>query len=352
MRHGKSSLLANYASEFHVLVPRSGSGGLKPSWEVFSNDAKSRPPTTVETEYAVWACSRVDDINLPSEQEFQERSNQSRKSTDKFSLLKDVEPDKFYNIIGEIIKIFDSGDSLTMYLSDYTSNKRFRNQEWGEGNDGKEGREGDEFGYTKPKPKNAKEWPGPYGQRTIQLTLWDEHAEYVREEIKVAEETWVLLKNVRMEFGKMSEFLEGKLRGDEGKTNVVIMKRADDQADRSLDESRWKEAEGWGEGRSREDVHRVKEGLVRKLEYMKKAEKERQKLLENASSQGEKRKHDGEEPVKKNSKQRREESRAEARKKIAVGETKLIKRLDLNENSMHPKLRSTLDSCLQSISSV
>ena len=85
---------------------------------------------------------------------------------------------------------------------------------------------------------------------------------------------------------------------------------------------------------------------MRKLEYMKKAEKERQKLLGKASSQGEKHKHDGEEPVKKNSKQRREESRAEARKKIAEGETKTIKRLDLNENSMTLRFRTLLGQLL------
>ena len=230
----------------------------------------------------------------------------------KFCLLKDVKPDTFHDILGEVIRVFDGSSSVTVYLSDYTANSLFYNYAWGGGTT--EARDGDEFGYIKSRTKTAKDWPGPYGKMTIQLTLFDGHADFIRDE-KVQANQWLLLRNVQIKFGRMGGCLEGMLRGDrdafEGKVYVQIMKHSDELEDNDV---RWKEA------------------VRRKHDWWKKFEKQKQDMLDEAAAVGDKRKR-GDEVVKKNSKQRRKEQRAAAENRAANAEAKVAKKLDLNENS-------------------
>lgn len=272
----------------------------------------------------LWAIDHVEEIALPSDHEYQERLIQANKSNkDKFSLLKHVNPNHFYDLLGEIIKLHDSLQCLTVYLTDYTANKNFF--EYSEGIDGNDsqGQEGDEYGYLKPKRRD--DWPGPHGKLTIQLTLFDEHAQFVRERVK--ENTWVLVKNVQIKYGKTGGVLEGYMRGDGGKMNVTIVKvpggAKDLQRSNEEEDLRCKET----------DDPRFKEAVQRKMDWKKKSEKKQ--LGKTVESVGAKRKHDGEGPPKSNSKKRREEKRAAALKKVAAEETKTKQRLNLNENSKY-----------------
>jgi protection of telomeres protein 1 len=275
--------------------------------------------------YVIWANSRVDEIDLPSENEYTERLLQSEKPTkDKFSLLKDVKPDRFYNILGEVINLYDSGP-LTVYLSDYTANTNFKLYEWGAGMENNDGREGDEYGYIQPKRRTAKDWPGPYGKMTIQLTLYDEHAHFVRG--KVEEHAWVLLKNVQIKYGRNGGVLEGYMRGDENKMNVKIIASPDGTTGTPEDFE--------NDVSTRDELEKYKEAVKRKSEWTKKFTKQQRDILDQEAGRATKRKSDGEEPLKKNSKQRREEKRAAALKKGAAVIAKEIQRLDLNENSMY-----------------
>ena len=144
--------------------------------------------------YVIWANNRVDEIGLPSDNEYTEKVLQAEKPTkDKFRLLKDVKPDTFANLLGQIIDVFESSSGpLTVYFSDYTANTNLRLYEWGAGVDNSEGRDGDPHNYLRPGQKKKKEWSGPYGKMTIQLNLYDEHAHFVRANVRP--NTWVLLK--------------------------------------------------------------------------------------------------------------------------------------------------------------
>lgn len=231
----------------------------------------------------------------------------------KFCLLKDVKPDSFYDILGEVVKVYEGSGSMTVYLSDYTANNLFYNYVWGNAG-AAEPRDGDEFGYIKSKSKTAKEWPGPYGKMSIQITLFDNHADLIRDE-KVHAKQWLLLKNVQIKFGRMGGCLEGVLRGDrgafEGKVQVRIIEQSGepDQID-----IRWKDA------------------VRRKHEWWKKFEKQKQDILDEAAGLGDKRKR-GVDVVTKNARQRRKELRAAAEAKVAEAEARVAKRLDLNDNS-------------------
>jgi protection of telomeres protein 1 len=282
--------------------------------------------------YVIWANNRVKEIDLPSDHEYAERTIQAEKpNKDKFSLLRDVKPDHFYNILGEVIKLYDSSGTLTVHLSDYTANKNFYNHVGEDGLDDRHGQDGDEYGYIRPKQKIEKDWPGPFGKMSIQLTLFDEHAQFVRE--NVMENTWVLLKNVQIKYGRMGGVLEGYMRGDENKMNVNIIKfpeRTDEDRTGKEEDPRCKEIED----------PNFKPALQRKLEWKKSEEISRNKLGEGGGL-GNKRKHGGEGPSKSNSKKRREEKRAAGLKKVAAEKAKTMQRLNLNDNSKYTIFQTT-----------
>ena len=316
MWSGGVSLLANLTTEFHLLprasIPRTLPRNTAAPWQSFP-PSKCRPPTTTETAHIIWASNHIDELYLPGIQEFQERAQQAMNVKQKFSLLKDVKPDTFHDILGEVVRVFDGSSSVTVYLSDYTANSLFYNYAWGGGGTA-EARDGDEFGYIKSKTKTAKDWPGPYGKMTIQLTLFDGHADFIRDE-NVQAKQWLLLRNVQIKFGRMGGCLEGMLRGDrgafEGKVHVQIMKHSEEPEDSDI---RWKEA------------------VRRKHDWWKKFEKQKQDMLDEAAGVGDKRKR-GDEVAKKNSKQRRKELRAAAEIRVANSEAKVAQKLDLNQHS-------------------
>jgi protection-of-telomeres protein 1 len=315
MWSGGVQLLAHRSSEFHSLsaasIPRTLPLSATAAWH---STSAHRPPTAAEMAYVIGANSKVCELGLPSIDEFQHKAKQAMNIKEKFSLLKDVKPGGFYDILGEVAKVYwgHSGPA-TLHLTDYTTNTLFYNHSWGH-HATSEGRDGDEFGYIKTKAKTPKEWPGPYGKTCIQLTLFDGHADFVREENVVAKQ-WVALKNVQVNFGKMGGCLEGFMRGDrdsfEGKMHVQILKHSDEP---DKIDARWKDA------------------VSRKREWWKKFEKQKQDMIDEAAGSGDKRKR-GDEVLKKNSKQRRHERRAVAEEKAAKAEAKVAKRLDLNEHS-------------------
>jgi len=313
MYSGEVSLLASYATEVHVMpaskIPPTLPRDSRAPWQS-TPQLTCRHPTPVETSYVVWANSQVSELNLPSNEEFEMKSMQAMNVKDKYSLLKDVKPECFYDILGEVMRKYDGSSGSTLYISDYTAHSRFYNYEWG-GGETVEPRDGDEFGYIKTRPKKNNDWPGPYGKMSIQLTLFDAHAEFVRENVEAGQ--WVLLKNVYINFGRMGDCLEGFLRGDPNsseKVRVRILKRSEDK-----DDIRWKEA------------------LTRKLQWNQKFEKQKQDILDKAAGLEGKRKLDDKEHSKKNSKLRRQARRAAAEGKAANFEAKVAKKFDLNENS-------------------
>ncbi|KAH7343028.1 hypothetical protein BKA65DRAFT_596046 [Rhexocercosporidium sp. MPI-PUGE-AT-0058] len=316
MWSGAISLLASFGTECHVLpasdIPRAPLTSPKALWQSFP-PCRFKPPGLAETNYVIWAKTHASEINLPSDHEFHEKSAQAMKVKDKFSLLKDVKPEGFYNILGQVIKLHDAMNVMTLYLSDYTENSDFFNNTWSGAGAPSEGRDGDEYGYTKSRGKDTKDWPGPFGKRSIQLSLYDEHATFVREYVKVKQ--WVLLSNVQIRYGKMGGLLEGYLRGDrqrfDGKVQVQIMET---MADPQANDVRWKD------------------GVRRRLDYWNKHEAQKKEILREDDGLGNKRKVEDEGSSKPNSKQRRKERRAAGEKKGTASEAKEAERLDLNKN--------------------
>lgn len=96
-----------------------------------------------------------------------------------FSLIQDVKVGRLTQLLGQVVKMntYDSNKTL-IYLTDYTSNSSLIDIRK---DDNESGVEGDEYGYLSRKKQN---WPGPWGQLSIQVALWEPHASFAREYVK------------------------------------------------------------------------------------------------------------------------------------------------------------------------
>ena len=286
-------------------MPTSSSTSAIASWRSFHPKNIFKTPTACETNYVTNSKRHVSE--LPSTMDFQEKSIQAMQVKDKFALLKDVKNECFYNILGEVVQVYDDPSrQMTVHLSDYTANVEFYNHMWG-GSDATKARDGDEHGYIKSRSKSVSNWPGPFGKMSLQLTLFDEHAEFVREEVKVKD--WVFLRNVRIRYGRVGGCLEGVLHGDSGRVHVEVMESPENAED--ID-PRWKAA------------------ISRKWDWDKKFAKEKKSVQDEAS--GKKRKHE-DDPPKPNSKARRKIKRAGGETRAAAIDQKFMVKLNLNTNS-------------------
>ncbi|KAK2627220.1 hypothetical protein QTJ16_003186 [Diplocarpon rosae] len=314
MYNGNISLLTHWSTQVYVLQSLTTSDV---QWQSCKPN-KTQLPNSAENTYVTWLKGQTQYFALPSTQEFQDQTIQATNIRDKFSLLKSLKPNgKFHDILGEVVKIYDLKSSLTVYVSDYTSNPKFFNYiSKVEDEKAYGSRDGDEHGYTKARSKIESSWPGPFGQQTIQLTLYDEHADFMRDNASVGQ--WVHLKNVQMKLGKEGGKLEGFMRGDRGKINVRLIQPSDNP------DERWKDA------------------LRRKKDYLKKVESEKGQGLTDDFRMGNKRKSEDVEPSKLNSKQRRKERREAARRAAIELEARAAKKLDLNDNirCAHPDIET------------
>lgn len=133
---------------------------------------------------------------------------------DRQALLKDIAADKYYDPIGEVVKIQSASfDRVDIYLTDYTTNRLFYEYLSPE-DEAKEaglGYDGDPMNYINGKKKAP--WPGPCGKMTLLVTLWLPHADWVRDNVHPGD--YVCMKNVIVKYNEGSfSRLEGKLHQD------------------------------------------------------------------------------------------------------------------------------------------
>ncbi|PYH44006.1 telomere-binding alpha subunit central domain protein [Aspergillus saccharolyticus JOP 1030-1] len=153
----------------------------------------------------------------------------------KFCLIKDIEEMTFVDLVGEVIKIYpNDSDKALLYLTDYTSNKDLHDYSPDTGEDNGEGCEGDTFNYQR---RFRKKWPGPAGQLSLAVTLWEPHAGYARQHVQ--ENDIILLYNVHIRKNRINGRLEGVVHTN--KTNshaanvVVVQPHKDPRAQQLLD---------------------------------------------------------------------------------------------------------------------
>ena len=248
---------------------------------------------------------------------------------DKFSLVKDVSVDTFYNLVGQVVKLFPSNGRVELYITDYTSNCLVWDHP--EPEDGNEySREGDEYNYI---AGSSKKWNGPYGKMTLTVTLWGNNAYFVQQNIK--ENDFVHLRNVHIKWSKDSK-VEGALHTDRrypDRIDVTILKNVDDD-DRVKDVLRrkrdyWKKFNNKAEDLSHQTRalkrKTVEDGKPLSKNQARKRRKQESKQLNLTKDQGEADQVDQENDV-------REDRDRRFRKKQALDHRSPTQKPDLNNN--------------------
>ncbi|KAK4104149.1 hypothetical protein N658DRAFT_493648 [Parathielavia hyrcaniae] len=327
---GTLSIITNHKTVVRVYTaskipkpPKSARAALAPGPK-----RDSRPPSAEEEAYVSHIYHKIDKYSLPDETEFQQRAAQSLNVKRKFSLLKDVKEGNFYDLIAHVAKDpFYTLDWATLYVSDYTENPNFHKQVWQGFTDSASGG-GDPYGYTSGSVEvPMKDWVGPYGKKTIQLTCFEPHATFVREEVRAGQ--WLALRNVQIKHGRNGHCLEGFMRGEQNvssRINVRILDKEDC-----------------------EETPNFKEAIRRFRDY----DKKRKKDIKAAQAAGLKRKaavssEQEERPL--NAKERRKLARAEEAQKEKQKLTNQAQCPGLNDNitcELHDAPYSTIASILE-----
>lgn len=293
---GMSIALAKWSTTY-VIFPASSISEKSPS--NLSNlkhvkDHRSAVPSASEMHYAIHLCnsrkrsSYTTPKSLPPPSSIVPLSQgappMNRGQREKFSLIKDVQIDNFYDLVGQVVKIYPNNGCVELYITDYTSNQLLYNYEWGRtGGEEEVGRDGDEFGYI-PRNSSNKKWPGPFGRSTLTVTLWPSHSYFAQANVK--EQDFVFLRNVRIRYSKDAK-VEGSMHTDQrdaARVDVSILK-------------------------THQDDDRVKNVLRRKQEYLRKFKDQSQNFVNEV--RGEKRKTGDKEESKSGAKKRRKKEREE-----------------------------------------
>lgn len=223
---------------------------------------------------------------------------------EKFSLIKDVQIDMFYDLVGQVVKIYPSNGCVELYFTDYTANPLLYNYEWGVTGGGENSREGDEFDYI-PRNSMNKKWPGPFGRMTLTVSVWPPHSYFVQSEVK--EQHFMLLRNVRIKLSKDAK-MEGSMHTDQ---------RHNDRIDVSV-------------LKDYRDDDRVKNVLRRKLDYSKKFKAQSEQFIEESRNKKRKRTEPSETLSKSQAKKIRRQQKGQP-KELERGQE--FKKMDENGTS-------------------
>ena len=277
-------------------------------------EARGLAPTPSEMHYAITLCNSRDRSTFTSSSSpptgsavtpLHPDAPPTQQRRDKFSLVKAVYVDTFYNLVGQVVKLYPCDGRVELYITDYTENRMLWNYPEPDSDDGS-GREGDEYNYTAGH-KAKKKWNGPYGQMTLTVTLWGNNAYFVQQHIK--ENDIVHLRNVHIKFSKDSK-VEGALHSDRrypDRIDVTILKNHedDDQAKDVLRRKRdyWKSFNNKAEDRACQAKALKRKGIgddkpLSKTQARKKRKQE-SKRLGCSKEQGEEEQSDKENDVGK-----------------------------------------------------
>lgn len=235
---------------------------------------------------------------MPTKIDYEASTLMARNVKDKFSELKDVTPGNFYDLLVQVVSIYRPRESwVTVYVTDYTVNESFYDTQ--DINGAVVGEDADDpYGYLqgkklKPQKTNdGKDWAGPNGKMSLQLTAFDEQGDYF--DAHVEPKDWVKLRNVQIKASRHERgSIEGVLRNgsmDLNKIQVQVLQIP----------------------QSAEDVDPKWKNAIRRMKEYERLHKHDKKYVDSTKADG-KRKADEEPQIKPlNAKKRREERRKAA----------------------------------------
>lgn len=135
-----------------------------------------------------------------------------------FTLFKDAQDGRLAQLIGQVVKIntYDS-EKCILHITDYTENPALINHK--KKGDDEEGPEGDQFNHLS---RSQRDWPGPWGQMTLQVTLWEPHAGFARDNLSPND--LVLLTYAHVKIGRGSDILEAAVHEDKRYPEKIHLK--------------------------------------------------------------------------------------------------------------------------------
>lgn len=222
---------------------------------------------------------------------------------DKFSLVKDLHVNSFYDIVGQVVKMYSNFGRLELYVTDYTANNMLFGYAWGQDDEGNS-KEND-YNYGSTSAPKSKKWPGPYGQMTLMVTLWPPHSSFAQS--KVNDWDFVLLQNVHVKQDRDGK-MEGALHEDRFWPNKIQISVLRDHSD-----------------------ERVKNVLRRKLEYTEKFNAQSETLIREARKQNQT-DVQGEKPLSKSAARRKRKLEREKQQAAATKEETSSKKQKKNQN--------------------
>ncbi|PNP55072.1 hypothetical protein THARTR1_04761 [Trichoderma harzianum] len=224
------SLVTHWTTDVYLYsanqIPQPPEGALK-ALRPQQRKTTHSPGQTVH-EYVSSLYHSIDKTSLPSEAEFQDMKAKSANPSDKFKELKDVRDSTFADVIVQLVKKpYDTGDKVTLWVSDFTENDSFFHFAF----KGFGGQAHDTYGYGVNLPYGAGtggEWKGPFGKRSMQVTCFEPHISFIRER-GLSTGCWVMFRNLNIKYGHNAANLEGYLRSD-WKINVTQMDTTDTES--------------------------------------------------------------------------------------------------------------------------
>jgi protection-of-telomeres protein 1 len=168
----------------------------------------TKDPTTQEQ----MAVIRLKDASTGSVQQIQQYSSTApvrvAAPPDKLSLIKDLDFAKFYDVRAQVVNIYYNNiGAVDLKVTDYTSNENL-------------------FLYVDPDDEDYMfqqiSWKGPYGQFTLNVTLYGNNASWARDNLAVGD--YVYLKNMRTKMSPANK-LEGVLHDDRQRVSQVDIRK-------------------------------------------------------------------------------------------------------------------------------
>jgi hypothetical protein len=140
----------------------------------------------------------------------------------KLRSLKDILGNGYYDLVGEVVRVWKSNCYTTIYWTDYTSNQLVQSIVSGDEPTNVQ-RDGDPYGYTEGMSIQRKAWPGPTGKMCLQIFLWPPHSIWANNNI--TEKDLVFIKNVRIGTRPNTEFLRGDLNEDQKHPDQIDIRK-------------------------------------------------------------------------------------------------------------------------------
>ncbi|KAJ5770351.1 uncharacterized protein N7511_002402 [Penicillium nucicola] len=200
-------------------------------------------------------------------------STSASKSGLPFSLIKDIQLGTITQLLGQAITLdTPNSEHSLLLMTDYTENSQLVYYKKPGEEDDEPGPEGDPYKFL---TRRRNDWTGPFGQFTIQVTLWEPHATYARQHVNPGD--LVLLTYVRIKEGRSLEAAVHEDRRFPEKIHIKVLKGGHDEREQALLKRR---AEYWKiHGEPKADTKNLKKRNKKAQEQKKEAKKEAGQLI-------------------------------------------------------------------------